>query len=162
MTSCACYRARPMQRSDFHYPLPIELVAQHPLVNRTDSRLLHVNVPQANYADRQFMELPLFLNPGDLLVFNDTRVIPARVFGDKPSGGKVEIMLERILQERRILAHVNASKPLRADAPVQLAAGVSASFIGRHDDLFELELSHDPLTFFRGTRRPTIATLYRA
>lgn len=148
MTSCACYRARPMQRSDFHYPLPTELVAQHPLVNRTDSRLLHVNVPQANYADRQFMELPLFLNPGDLLVFNDTRVIPARVFGHKPSGGKVEIMLERILEGHRILAHVNASKPLRADAPVQLAAGVSASFIGRVDDLFELELSHDPLTFF--------------
>ena len=136
-----------MQRSDFYYPLPGELIAQHPLANRTGSRLLHVNAGRG-YADRRFADLPGLLTPGDLLVFNDTRVIPARVFGHKPSGGKVEIMLERILGERRILAHVHASKPLRADAPVQLAGGVRATFIDRRDDLFELELSHDPLTFF--------------
>lgn len=136
-----------MQRRDFYYRLPDELIAQHPLVNRTGSRLLHVSAGRG-YTDRRFVDLPGLLNPGDLLVFNDTRVIPARVFGRKPSGGKVEIMLERILDNHRILAHVHASKPLRADAPVQLAGGVSATFIDRRDDLFELELSDDPLAFF--------------
>jgi S-adenosylmethionine:tRNA ribosyltransferase-isomerase len=139
-----------MQRSDFHYDLPTELIAQHPLANRRDSRLLHVNVGTSQIMDRQFAELPTLLKPNDLLVFNDTRVIPARVYGVKPTGGKVEIVLERILNhdQHRILAHVNASKPLRAEAPVQLAGGVTATFIRRHDDLFELELSHDPLDFF--------------
>jgi S-adenosylmethionine:tRNA ribosyltransferase-isomerase len=138
-----------MRRSDFHYHLPSELIAQHPLAQRTDSRLLHVDGMSKSVVDRQFVDLPALLKPHDLLVFNDTRVIPARVFGHKPSGGKVEIMLERILPEHRILAHVNASKPLRADAPVQLAGGVTATYIGRHDDLFELELNSDPLTFFQ-------------
>ena len=137
-----------MQRSDFHYELPAELIAQQPLAQRTDSRLLHIDVRRSRYDDRRFVDLPQLLQPNDLLIFNDTRVIPARVFGNKPSGGKVEIMLERILDGRRILAHVNASKPLRAEAPVQLVAGVTATFIARHDDLFELELSHDPLAFF--------------
>ena len=98
--------------------------------------------------DRQFVDLPALLKPDDLLVFNDTRVIPARVFGSKHTGGRVEIMLERILTGRRILAHVHASKALRGDAPIQLADGVTAQFISRHDDLFELELSVEPLPFF--------------
>lgn len=158
----ACYRARPMRRSDFSYQLPTELIAQHPPAQRSASRLLHINVPTESdtlhsvatnhgvgrWADRQFVDLPSLLKPDDLLVFNDTRVIPARVFGVKPTGGRVEIMLERILPGRRILAHVNASKALRAEAPVQLAGGVTAQFIGRHEDLFELELSVDPLSFF--------------
>ncbi len=140
---------RPMQRSDFHYDLPSELIAQHPLAKRSDSRLLHVNGDAKTLINRQFAELPQLLKPNDLLIFNDTRVIPARVFGVKPSGGKVEIMLERMLGGHRILAHVNASKPLRTEAPIQLAGGVLATFIGRHDDLFELELNSDPLTFFQ-------------
>jgi S-adenosylmethionine:tRNA ribosyltransferase-isomerase len=137
-----------MRRSDFTYTLPSELIAQHPEPERSASRLLHINGAAGSWVDRQFRELPSLLKPDDLLVFNDTRVIPARVFGVKPTGGRVEIMLERILVGRRILAHVNASKALRADAPVQLAGGVEAMFIARHDDLFELELTADPLAFF--------------
>lgn len=144
----ACYRARPMRRSDFSYQLPTELIAQHPPAQRSASRLLHVDGRQGAWVDRQFVDLPALLKSDDLLVFNDTRVIPARVFGVKPTGGRVEIMLERILEGRRILAHVHASKTLRAEAPVQLAGGVTARFIGRHDDLFELELSTDPRSFF--------------
>ncbi|MGC3980949.1 MAG: tRNA preQ1(34) S-adenosylmethionine ribosyltransferase-isomerase QueA [Steroidobacteraceae bacterium] len=138
-----------MRRSDFSYSLPTELIAQHPPAQRTASRLLHIDGLQGSWVDRVFLDLPALLRPNDLLVFNDTRVIPARVFGVKPTGGRVEIMLERILPGRRILAHVNASKPLRAEAPVQLADGVTATFIGRHEDLFELELSADPLSFFQ-------------
>lgn len=137
-----------MRRSDFTYELPPELIAQHPLPERSASRLLHVNGATGEWWDRRFIDLPALLRPDDLLVFNDTRVIPARVFGHKPTGGKVEIMLERMLEGRRILAHVHASKPLRADAPVQLAAGVTATLVGRRDDLFELELSAEPLSFF--------------
>jgi len=145
----ACYRARPMRRSDFHYHLPPELIAQHPLAQRSDSRLLHVDGVGKAIVDRQFVDLPALLKPHDLLVFNDTRVIPARVFGYKPSGGKVEVMLERVLDGQRILAHVNASKPLRAEVPLLLPGGTTAKYIGRHNDLFELELSSDPLTFFQ-------------
>ncbi len=137
-----------MRRSDFTYQLPTELIAQHPSAQRSASRLLHVDGASGDWVDRQFLDLPSLLRPDDLLVFNDTRVIPARVFGVKPTGGRVEIMLERILEGRRILAHVHASKALRPEAPVQLAGGVMAYFIARHDDLFELELSTDPLSFF--------------
>ncbi len=141
-----------MRRSDFTYELPTELIAQHPMPERSASRLLHIqgaaDAALGSWVDRQFVDLPTLLKPDDLLVFNDTRVIPARVFGVKPTGGRVEIMLERLLEGRRILAHVNASKPLRSDAPVQLAGGVTATFIGRRDDLFELELSVDSLAFF--------------
>jgi S-adenosylmethionine:tRNA ribosyltransferase-isomerase len=98
--------------------------------------------------DREFTELPSLLRSGDLLVFNDTRVIPARVFGTKPSGGKVEILLERILEDGRILAHVHASKPLRSEAPIALPGGATARFVARQEDLFELELDVEPLGFF--------------
>ena len=81
-------------------------------------------------------------------MFNDTRVIPARVVGSKPTGGQVEILLERVLEGRRILAHVHASKPLRATCRSRCRAASQARFIGRHDDLFELELSAEPLPYF--------------
>ena len=134
------------QRDAYGFELPKELIAQTPLATRSASRMLCVGA--AGLQDRQFADLPGLLNPGDLLVFNDTRVIPARVQGVKPSGGKVEILLERVLDGRRILAQVGVSKPLRPDAPVQLAGGVTAKLIGRRDDLFELELSADPTSFF--------------
>ena len=137
-----------MRRSDFSYQLPPELIAQHPEPVRSASRLLHINGGTSSWLDRQFVDFPDLLRPNDLLVFNDTRVIPARVFGVKPSGGRVEIMLERILSGHRILAHVHASKALRPEVPVLLAAGVTAHFVCRRDDLFELELSTDPLNFF--------------
>jgi S-adenosylmethionine:tRNA ribosyltransferase-isomerase len=137
-----------MRRSDFHYDLPPELIAQHPAAQRTGSRLLHVDTAKQTLSDLRFPELLSLLRPADLLIFNDTRVIPARVLGAKPTGGQVEILLERILEGRRILAHVHASKALRAEVPVLLLGGVEARFIGRHEDLFELELSTDPLEFF--------------
>ena len=102
----------------------------------------------ARVHDLRFTDLPTLLRAGDLLVFNDTRVIPARVVGSKPTGGQVEILLERVLDGRRILAHAHASKPLRSDVPVALPGGVEARYIGRRDDLFEIELSADPLQYF--------------
>jgi S-adenosylmethionine:tRNA ribosyltransferase-isomerase len=137
-----------MRRSDFVYDLPVDLIAQHPPLERAGGRLLHVPVA-APLGDLQFTDLPQLLRAGDLLVFNDTRVIPARVHGVKPTGGQVEILLERVLEDHRILAHVHASKPLRAEAPVALPGGVEARFIARHDDLFELQLSVEPLEYFQ-------------
>jgi S-adenosylmethionine:tRNA ribosyltransferase-isomerase len=137
-----------MRRSDFAYDLPVDLIAQHPPLQRAGGRLLHVPLSSA-LRDLQFTEFPDLLRAGDLLVFNDTRVIPARVRGAKPTGGQVEILLERVLGENRILAHVHASKPLRADASVELPGGVQARYIGRHEDLFELELSSEPLEYFQ-------------
>jgi S-adenosylmethionine:tRNA ribosyltransferase-isomerase len=136
-----------MRRADFHYDLPEELIAQRPTAVRSGSRLLHVQRSGA-LQDLRFLDLPSLLRAGDVLVFNDTRVIPARIHGIKPTGGQVEILLERVLGERRILAHVHSSKPLRTDAPIALPAGVTALFIKRHEDLFELELSTEALAYF--------------
>jgi S-adenosylmethionine:tRNA ribosyltransferase-isomerase len=137
-----------MRRTDFTYDLPTELIAQHPAEQRTGSRLLHLDSRTGDIADLRFLDLPSLLRPNDLLVFNDTRVIPARVLGVKPTGGQVEILLERILEGRRILAHVHASKALRTEVPVLLPGNVEARFIARHDDLFELELSVGALNYF--------------
>jgi S-adenosylmethionine:tRNA ribosyltransferase-isomerase len=135
-----------LTRADFHFDLPPELIAQRPLDCRSASRLLEVSTA---LADRQFADLPELLRPNDLLVFNDTRVIPARVQGVKSTGGQVEILLERVLGGHRILAQVGVSKPLRTDASVRLPGNVEARLIGRHDDLFELELTADPIEFFQ-------------
>jgi S-adenosylmethionine:tRNA ribosyltransferase-isomerase len=135
-----------MKLADFSYELPSELIAQRPLATRSASRLLHVS---DSLHDRMFAELPSLLRTGDLLVFNDTRVIPARVFGHKRTGGQVEILLERVLDDRRILAQVGSSKPLRAEVPIQLPGGVEATFLGRHADLFELALSVEPVAYFQ-------------
>jgi S-adenosylmethionine:tRNA ribosyltransferase-isomerase len=142
-----------MRRSDFAYDLPVELIAQRPPIERSGSRLLYLrsgSAPNdaARLDDLRFTDLPSLLRAGDLLVFNDTRVIPARLLGTKPTGGQVEILLERVLDGRRILAHAHASKPLRSDAPVSLPGGERAHYIGRRDDLFEFELSTDPLPYF--------------
>lgn len=137
-----------MRRSDFAYDLPVDLIAQHPPAHRAGGRLLHVS-PSGAPKDLNFSDFPGLVRAGDLLVFNDTRVIPARVHGVKPTGGKVEILLERLLDGNRILAHVHASKPLRAEAPVALPGDVEARFIRRHEDLFELQLSTEPLAYFQ-------------
>jgi len=136
-----------MRRADFAYNLPDELIAQHPPAQRTDSRLLHLQT--GSIEDLRFADFPSLVRAGDVLVLNDTRVIPARVLGVKPTGGQVEILLERILDGRRILAHVHASKALRSDAPVSLPGDTTATFVQRHDDLFELELSTEPLAYFQ-------------
>jgi S-adenosylmethionine:tRNA ribosyltransferase-isomerase len=137
-----------MRRRDFSYNLPLELIAQHPPQQRADGRLLCLDGSDGALRDARIAEFPTLLRPGDLLVLNDTRVIPARVFGHKPTGGEVEILLERVLDQHRILAHVRSSKPLREDAPILLAGNASATFIARVDNLFELQLDKDPIEFF--------------
>jgi S-adenosylmethionine:tRNA ribosyltransferase-isomerase len=134
------------QRADFHFDLPSELIAQRPLAVRSASRLLQLAAD--GLFDKTFGDLPELLRPNDILVFNDTRVIPARVHGVKPSGGKVEILLERVLGERRFLAQVGSSKPLRPDVPLFLPGDIEARLVARRDDLFELELTMDPVEFF--------------
>ena len=136
-----------MRRSTFAYDLPPDLIAQRPPPQRSASRLLHLT-GAGGLADLRFADFPSLPRPGDLLVFNDTRVVPARVLGTKPTGGQVEILLERVLEGRRILAHVHASKPLRADAPIALPGNAEARFVTRREDLFELELNVEPLAYF--------------
>ena len=137
-----------MQRTDFHFELPQELIAQRPTEERSASRLLTLDGLTGVYADRQFRDLPALLRPHDLLIFNDTRVIPARVFGEKVSGGRVELLLERSLTATRALAHVRASKGLREGALVRLAGGETARMLSRQDELFVLEFSCDVAEFF--------------
>ena len=130
--------------ADFDFDLPAELVAQHPLPDRAASRLLHVQ-PQA-LADLRFADLPRLVAPGEVLVFNDTRVIKARLYGRKPSGGRVEALVERLLGERRALAMLRASHSPKAGAQVLFgtdAEPVTATVIGRRDDFFELDFSAD-------------------
>jgi len=138
-----------MSLQDFHFDLPAELIAQTPAAQRSASRLLTLDGRDGSYADRQFCDLPQLLDSRDLLVFNDTRVIPARVFGNKESGGRVEILLERALSDTVALAQVRASKGLRVGARVQLAAGESARMLGREEELFRLEFSCAVIGFFQ-------------
>jgi S-adenosylmethionine:tRNA ribosyltransferase-isomerase len=145
---CPLYRSRPMRRSDFHYDLPPELIAQHPASKRSASRLLHLDRASGELRDRRFTDLTALLKPNDLLVFNDTRVIPARVFGTKPTGGQVEILLERVIATGKVLAQVRASKALKPGGEVMLPGGVTAVCVDRHDDLFELDLGTDAEAFF--------------
>ncbi|MET0093687.1 MAG: tRNA preQ1(34) S-adenosylmethionine ribosyltransferase-isomerase QueA [Sedimenticola sp.] len=127
-----------MQRTDFNYHLPEELIAQYPPVKRGDSRLLCLDGESATVADRHFSELVDLLNPQDLLVFNDTRVMPARMHGQKESGGKVEVLIERVTTPRRGLAHVRASKSPKPGGRLLIGEHV-LKVIGRQDGLFELE-----------------------
>lgn len=126
-----------MRRSDFDYELPPELIAQHPAGRRSASRLLHVG-PGERLEDRQMLDLPQLLAPGDLLVFNDTRVIPARLFGRKPTGGRVEILVERVLDEHELLAQLGVSKKPRAGTEILIGDAGRLLVLGRDDDLFRL------------------------
>lgn len=125
-----------MQTSDFHYELPDELIAQFPTRNRQDSRLLHLPAGVQEAVDRQFTDLPSLLNPGDLLVFNDTRVMRARLYGRKESGGRVELLIERVLKPERGLAHIKASKSPKPGNLILLDGGGVLEVLGREDDLF--------------------------
>jgi S-adenosylmethionine:tRNA ribosyltransferase-isomerase len=132
-----------MKTSDFFYELPARLIAQYPAKQRSDSRLLHIDKKHSSFEDRQFSDFPGLLKPNDILVFNDTRVIPARLFGHKTTGGKVEILIERICSEHSALAHLRASKTPRVGSEVLLdmaAAGENTRFKieGRDDNLFIL------------------------
>ena len=133
--------------ADFDFELPPELIAQHPAAQRSASRLL--DGTGAVPADRIFHDLPGLLNPGDLLVFNDTRVIKARLFGEKPTGGAVEALVERVLPHNEVLAHLRASKSPRAGTRVRFADGAfEAEVLGRSGPdggLFHLRFPADPL-----------------
>ena len=129
-----------MRRTDFQFDLPPELIAQHPLPERTASRLLTLIAGEA-VRDQQFSDIVELLHPGDLLVMNNTRVIPARLFGQKATGGKVEVLVERVLDERRVLAHVRASKSPRPGSLLTLEGEISATVEGREGELFELSLT---------------------
>lgn len=128
-----------MQRSDFHYELPDALIAQYPLPRRGDSRLLELDGRSGELRDRGFDELPELLNPGDLLVFNDTKVMPARLYGHKAAtGGRVEVLIERLLDPHRALAHIRASKPPRPGSVIAIERGGTLQVVARRYTLFEL------------------------
>ena len=132
-----------MKKSDFHYELPEELIAQAPLPERSASRLLLVPPGDAalssgEFADMGVRDLPSLLQPGDLLVFNDTRVIPARLFGSKDSGGRVEILIERLLPGDQARAQVRASKSPRAGSWIELDGGGRAQVLGREGEFYLL------------------------
>ena len=149
MSSSASPRAFTL--NDFDFELPTELIAQHPAAERSASRLLD-GAPGA-VTDRIFRDLPGLLNPGDLLVFNDTKVIKARIFGEKASGGKLELLIERVLQGHQVVAHMKVSKKPLVGGKMYLAGGArnggfDAVLLGRWPDengqLFHLQLSDEP------------------
>jgi S-adenosylmethionine:tRNA ribosyltransferase-isomerase len=137
-----------MQRSDFSYDLPPELIAQTPLAQRRASRLLVLDGASATIDDRMFAELPELLEPNDLLVFNDTRVVPARIFGRKTTGGRVELLLERVLGPRRALVHLRASHKPQHGADIELPGEARARVGARAGELVEIELDRDLVPYF--------------
>ncbi len=132
--------------SDFDFALPPELIAQHPAPERSASRLLDGRA--AEPVDRVFRELPGLLKAGDLLVFNNTRVVKARLFGEKATGGKLELLVERVLQDHEVVAHMKVSKKPPVGAVMHMAGGFQATLLGRwpREDgpLFRFRFSDEP------------------
>ncbi len=139
-----------MRRADFSYELPEELIAARPLPERGASRLLTLDGATGRVQDLAFRDLGSLLRPGDVLVLNDTRVLPARVRGRKPSGGACELLLERVLGGRRFLAQARSSKGLRPGSRIELPAAALAVAVARHGELVEFELDRDVLPYFEG------------
>ncbi len=130
-----------MRKDLFKFELPEELIASEPTAERSASRLLALDKTSGAINHRQFVDLPSFLRSGDLLVFNNTRVIPARLWGEKATGGKVEVLIERVTGEHSALAHIRASKSPKPGNQLNFAGGYSAQMVARHDTLFELQFS---------------------
>ncbi|TMS92836.1 tRNA preQ1(34) S-adenosylmethionine ribosyltransferase-isomerase QueA [Pseudoalteromonas sp. S201] len=128
-----------MRVADFSFDLPDELIARFPKADRTSSRLLSLNGPTGEIEHKIFSDILELVNENDLLVFNNTKVIPARMFGQKESGGKVEVLVERVLDEHRVLAHIRASKSPKPGNVLILEGKAKAIMVARHDTLFELE-----------------------
>lgn len=139
-----------MQLGDFDYALPDDLIARYPTAKRRASRLLLIDPAADGIADREFADLPGLLQPDDLLVFNDTRVIKARLHGRKASGGKVEILIERQLGESDALAHVRASKTPKAGSVLQFDDNCTATVLAREQSLMRLHFDR-PLTPYLDT-----------
>lgn len=131
-----------MQRQDFHFDLPDDLIAQTPPNSRTDSRLL-VLESDDQLSDRHFPDILDYLQPNDCLIFNNTRVIPARLFGQKQSGGKIELLIERVLDHHRVLSHIRASNAPKPGIVLTIADRFQAVVIGREGALFELQFQCD-------------------
>ena len=129
---------RAVQLADFHFDLPPELIAQRPLAERTASRLLALSGADGSLRDLQMLDLPQLLRRGDLLVFNDTRVVPARLSGRKPTGGQVEMLLERTAGERSAWMQVKASKAVRPGTTISTAGG-ELQVLAREADLWQIE-----------------------
>ncbi len=127
-----------MLLSDFQYDLPTELIARYPLAERSGSRLLCLEGNSGRITHSLFTDLVRLIEPNDLLVFNNTRVIPARLRGHKESGGRVEVLVERILDQHKVLAHVRASKALRPQTYLLFQHNIQFEVLGRQDDLFLL------------------------
>lgn len=136
-----------MQLSDFDFHLPEELIANYPPKNRTDSRLLHLQGQSGEISHKQFPDILELLQPGDLMVFNNTRVIPARLLGQKSSGGKVEVLIERVLDEHQVLAHVRANKSPKPGNILLLEEALEVEMLGREGELFHLRFLHSESVF---------------
>jgi len=135
-----------MNLSDFHFELPEHLIARYPAEKRTSSRMLQLDGTSGAVKHSLFTDFVDLLERGDLLVFNNTRVIPARLLGQKLSGGKVEVLVERIVDEHTILAHVKASKSPKVGTQIILEEQIQMEMVARHDALFELKvLNSDPI-----------------
>ncbi|MGE3667996.1 MAG: S-adenosylmethionine:tRNA ribosyltransferase-isomerase, partial [Steroidobacteraceae bacterium] len=136
-----------MRPDDFRFDLPPGLIAQTPLPRRSASRMLALDGASGAWADRWIQDLPALLDPGDLLVFNDTRVVPARVHGVKPTGGQVEMLLERVAGGRRAWVQLRASKGFR-DGATFATAGGGVHVLAREHDLWLVELPQDANDYF--------------
>lgn len=134
-----------MQRTDFQFELPEQLIAQYPPAERNASRLLVLDGKSAQAADCHFIDLPSLLQPDDLLVFNNTRVIPARLLGKKDSGGQIEVLVERVLDDHRVLAHIRSSKSPKAGRRLVLEDLLDVEVLGRQQALFELYFHNDDI-----------------
>jgi len=132
-----------MRVADFSFKLPEELIARYPKENRTSSRLMTLNGNSGEINDLGFVDVIDQINAGDLLIFNNTRVIPARMFGNKASGGKIEVLVERLLDDKRFLAHIRASKSPKVGTELLLENKVKATMLARHGALFEVEVHSD-------------------
>lgn len=135
-----------MKTQDFDFYLPAELIAQFPAEQRTGSRLLYLDSNNNQWQDTLFSNLPSFLRAGDVMVFNDTQVIKARLFGKKDSGGKVEVMVERILDDRHVLAAIRASHAPKPDSTLLLADAIPATVIAREQEFYTLHFEHEKTT----------------
>lgn len=128
-----------MKTQDFDFYLPSELIAQHPTQERTASRMLYLEGDSGQVTDQLFLDFPSHCNAGDLLIFNDTRVIKARLFGQKESGGSVEVLIERVIHSHLAYAHVRASRSPKIGSKMRLSDAFDVVVTARHDDLFELQ-----------------------
>jgi S-adenosylmethionine:tRNA ribosyltransferase-isomerase len=146
-----------MQLSDFNYDLPPQLIAQHPLANRTDSRLLEIRNTEKNAAqlmDRQFRDILCLIKPGDLLVFNDTKVIPARLHGKKETGGNVELLIERISSENQAWVQIRASKVPKTGSIIHIHNQAGETFavemIGHNGRFYEVRFPENVFSLLDG------------